>query len=197
MRGDESHSTMPLSRPASRKLLHLRDISLRGYEREDGQIDVEAHMTDTKSYSWRNRDRGQVSAGEPMHDMWLRLTVDRDFNITGCEAAMEATPHEICPGVAPNFARLVGLNVGKGFLKAASAAVGGVAGCTHLRDLLQQIGTVTWQTMFSIRHRAAGDRAPERISSNLLNTCFAYDENGALAASLGQSPAGAVSVSEN
>jgi hypothetical protein len=197
MRGDESLHAMPLSHPASRKLLHLRDITLRGYERDDGQIDVEAHMTDTKSYSWRNRDRGELGAGEPIHDMWLRLTVDQAFNITGCEAAMDSTPHHICPGAAPNFARLVGLNVGKGFLKAASAAVGGVAGCTHLRDLLQQVGTVTWQTMFSIRDRAAAASAPKQLSPNLLNTCFAYDETGALVASFGRPPTRAVSVSDN
>ena len=44
---------MPLSTPASRDLLHLRDIQLRGYQREDGLFDIEAHLLDTKAYAFR------------------------------------------------------------------------------------------------------------------------------------------------
>jgi hypothetical protein len=40
------------SAPAARKLEHLRDISLRGYLREDGLVDIEAHLTDTKTYGF-------------------------------------------------------------------------------------------------------------------------------------------------
>ena len=40
---------MPLSEPAAARLLHLRDISLRGYHRADGLFDIEAHIRDTKT----------------------------------------------------------------------------------------------------------------------------------------------------
>jgi hypothetical protein len=162
-------------------MLHLRDITLRGYEREDGMIEVEAHMTDTKSHSLSMRDRGGLSAGEPMHDMWLRVTVSPEMTIMAAEAAMDATPHNVCPQVAPNYERLVGLNIGKGYLKGAMQRLGGVEGCTHLRELLQQVGTVAFQTMFSIRGRGKTD-APKRIAPIFLNTCYTYDENGPLAA---------------
>jgi len=173
---------MPLSKPATRKTIHLRDIFLRGYEREDGLIDVEAHMTDVKTYSLTNQDRGGLSAGEPMHDMWLRITVARDMTITAAEAAMDATPYNVCPGVAPNYERLVGLNIGKGYLKGAMQRLGGVEGCTHLRELLQQLGTVAYQTMFSVRGRARDEAAQKSIHPAFLNTCYTYNENGPLAA---------------
>ena len=67
---------MPLSPPQERELLHSRDIVLRGYRRADGLYDIEAQLTDTKSYGFGNRDRGYIEAGEPIHGMWLRLTVD-------------------------------------------------------------------------------------------------------------------------
>ena len=51
---------MPLSAPAPRKLEHLRDIQLRGYVREDGLVDIEAHLTDTKTYGFPSEHRGQV-----------------------------------------------------------------------------------------------------------------------------------------
>ena len=50
---------MPLSTAAPRKPIHTREIRYTGYEREDGQFDIEAHMTDTKTYpfanDWRRR----------------------------------------------------------------------------------------------------------------------------------------------
>jgi hypothetical protein len=176
-------SAMPLSKSSPRKMLHLRDITLRGYEREDGMIDVEAHMTDSKTHSLSMRDRGGLSSGEPMHDMWLRVTVDQDMTIIASEAAMDATPYNVCPGVAPNYQRLVGLNIGKGYLKGAMQRLGGVEGCTHLRELLQQVGTVAFQTSLSVRGQASPKRDPEkRIHPAFLNTCYTYNENGPLAA---------------
>jgi hypothetical protein len=174
---------MPLPKSATRKLYHQRDIQLRGYEREDGLIDVEAHMTDIKTYSFGNSDRGAISAGEPLHDMWLRLTLDQTLTIQTVDVAMDATPHNICPRVIPNFQRLVGLSIAKGFLKNAAQQLGGIEGCTHLRELLQQLGTVAFQTMFSIRgHKKANTAAKTRIPTMLLNTCYSYNEAGPLVA---------------
>src|SRR4051794_6318848 len=53
---------MPLSQPQDRDLLHSRDIELRGYRRADGLYDIEAKLTDTKSYGSANHDRGYIGA---------------------------------------------------------------------------------------------------------------------------------------
>lgn len=186
---DRKYRPMPLSQAASRQLLHLRDIAIRGYLRTDGMIDIEAHMKDTKTYSFGNHDRGRINAGEALHGMALRLTLDVTLMVHHAEAAMDHTPHAICPGVAPNFARLEGLTIGRGFLKGAMQRVGGVDGCTHLRELLQQVATVAIQTMFSLRaHKAAreGGETEDRweIPPTLLNSCHAYNENGPLVAAV-------------
>jgi hypothetical protein len=167
---------MPLSPATPRKLLHQRDIQVRGYERADGLVDIEAHMTDTKTYSWGNQDRGGIQAGEPLHDMWVRITIDHDMMIHACEASMDATPYNVCPGAAPGMGQLAGLKIGKGFLRAAMHRIGGVAGCTHLRELLQPLATVAFQSMHGLRARTAAG-----IPTALLNTCFAYNETGPLA----------------
>ncbi|GLR68887.1 hypothetical protein GCM10010909_35690 [Acidocella aquatica] len=178
---------MPLSRATPRKLLHQRDIQLRGYERADGLVDIEARILDTKTYSWGNQDRSGIQAGEALHDMWVRVTIDHHMVIQACEASMDATPYNVCGGAAASFGRLNGMKLGKGFIKAAMEQLGGVASCTHLRELLQPIATVAFQTMHSIReHRALhnASKAPRTTSGiqvALLNTCFAYDETGPLA----------------
>ena len=182
---------MPLSPPQERELLHSRDIVLRGYRRADGNYDIEAQLTDTKSYGFANRDRGYVAAGEPIHGMWLRLTVDDQRRIVACEAASDHTPYTVCPAAAPNFARLAGLQIKPGFLKEAARRVGGTLGCTHLRELLQQMATTAYQTIDPARAKreadAAGeadvpgsDRLDTRIAAKMggapaiLNTCIAY-----------------------
>jgi hypothetical protein len=60
--------------------------------------------------------------------------------------------------------------------------LGGVEGCTHLRELLQQLGTVAYQTMFSVRGQAKAEMAQKAIHPAFLNTCYTYNENGPLAA---------------
>ena len=138
---------MPLSTPAERELLHLRDITLRGYRRADGLFDIEARLTDTKTYGFDNIDRGRIEPGEPLHGMVARFTVDEDMRIVAAEAVTDYGPFAICGGGAESFATLAGLTIASGFLKAANQRLAGTIGCTHLRELLQQMATTAFQTM--------------------------------------------------
>src|SRR5579864_976025 len=152
---------MPLSPSQERELLHSRDIVLRGYRRTDGLYDIEAQLTDTKSYGSANRDRGYIDAGEPIHGMWLRLTVDETRHIVACEAASDFTPYSICTAAAPNFTQLAGLQIKPGFLKEATRRIGGTLGCTHLRELLQQMATTAYQTIDPARAKREAEAAGE------------------------------------
>ncbi|MBC4016737.1 DUF2889 domain-containing protein [Siccirubricoccus deserti] len=174
---------MPLSDPAPRELLHLRDIQLRGWQREDGLYDIEAYLLDTKAHPFENENRGRMEPGAPLHGLWLRLTIREDMEIVACEAASDHTPYGICPQAAPNFSRLAGLRIGPGFNRAVAERVGGVHGCTHLREVLGQMATVAYQTLYPIRARkereetarlvAAGQAAPRRTPA-MVGSCIAY-----------------------
>jgi Protein of unknown function (DUF2889) len=174
---------MPLSSPVERELLHLRDIELRGWRRADGLYDIEAHLLDTKSYPFSNESRGEIPAGAPLHGLWLRLTIAEDMTVVECEAASDHTPYAVCPGAAPNFARLAGLKIGPGFNRAVAERVGGVQGCTHLRELLGQMATVAYQTLYPLRaarereeaaRRVAAGETPQRQRPAMLGSCIAY-----------------------
>lgn len=182
---------MPLSQPVARELMHSRDITLRGYQRADGLLEVEAHLVDTKPYAFGNVDRGTVQPGEALHEMLVRMTIDDTLTIVGCEAVTEHGPFFSCHDGAASMARLVGLTIRPGFLKAANAQLGGVQGCTHLREMLQQIATVALQTIWPVRSRreaaarargetATGTPSNEDGSARLLNTCHAYASDGAV-----------------
>lgn len=187
---------MPLSQPADREELHTRSIVIRGYRRRDGLYDIEAQLTDSKSYGFGNQDRGYIAAGEPLHGMWLRLTVDERMTIVACEAATDHAPYTVCPSAAPNFSRLAGLRIKSGFLREANKVVGGAVGCTHIRELLQQVATTAFQTINPDRARrdlaaagerdqAGSDRLDTRVAqrmgaSHIIDTCRAYASDGAI-----------------
>jgi hypothetical protein len=189
---------MPLSQSAERERLHTRCIEINGYRRTDGAYDIEAHLTDVKSFGQTNFDRGYIDAGEPIHDMWLRLTVDETMRIVGVEAVSDRTPYAQCPAAAPNFSRLAGMRIKAGFLREATHVVGGTVGCTHLRELLQQMATTAFQTINPAKARRemaaegvavdgrGSDAFDTRITekwgggNKILNTCLAYDAKGPL-----------------
>ena len=179
---------MPLSElDISRVPLHRRQITMDGYERADGLFDIEAHLVDTKSYPFDNMDRGTIEPGEALHGMWVRLTVGEDMVIRACEAVSDFTPYTICPKVAANFSALAGVLIGPGFNRAVKDRVGGVLGCTHLREVMAQMATVAYQTIGPRKWRrlkaerdariAAGDASLPPPRTLPIGSCYAYAED--------------------
>jgi hypothetical protein len=165
---------MPLSDPVPREQLHRREIALTGYRRADGLFDVDAEITDTKTYPLTFEHRA-AAPGEPLHHMRLRITVDENLTIVAAEAATEAGPYLVCAGGAESFARLAGLSIGRGFMREAMARLGGPAGCTHIRELVQQMATVAFQTLFGQRPRAPDDAT---MGARMVNSCHAFAADG-------------------
>ncbi len=165
---------MPLSKPESREHVHSRDIQCRGYRREDGLWDIECLMIDTKTYSFGNTDRGTINAGEPIHKMWLRLTVDDGLKIHRAEASTDAGPFSICGDITSSFGVLKGLTIGHGWRKAVLARMGREKGCTHLTDLLVgQLAVVAFQTVSPAREKR-GTATDDGKKPGLLETCHAF-----------------------
>lgn len=173
---------MPLSPPAARTALHHRRIDCAGYRREDGLWDIEARMVDTKTYDFANRDRGgTIHAGEALHEMALRLTIDTDFLIHRVEAVLDHGPYRVCGAIAPAFADLAGLRIGQGFLGEVRRRYGGVKGCTHMIELFAPLATTAYQTLFAAREAKAQTRA-ERERPRIIGTCHALAPSGEVVA---------------
>jgi len=169
---------MPLPAATSRKHVHTRAIDYRGFERDDGMWDIEAHMTDTKTYEFKNNWRGTVAVGTPLHEMLLRVTIDDDFVIRDVIAVTDNSPFKICPEITPNYKALIGIKMGLGWRKAIRQKVGGVDGCTHLTELLFPMATVAMQTIWPLlRHRqnkADSDVGKSEKRPVVLDTCHAW-----------------------
>jgi len=138
-----------------RELTHTRRVRYEGYKRADGLWDIEAHLTDIKNHDFRLKS-GVRRAGQPVHSMWLRVTIDRAFNVVDAAAVSDVVPYPSgCEEIAPAYRRLVGLNLVKDFRKSVTELFGGVRGCTHITEMLAGMPTAAVQTF-------AGDMPEER-----------------------------------
>ncbi len=177
---------MPLTTPAPRKHIHTRQIDCRGYLREDGLWDIEGHIRDSKTYPFHNEWRGHMEPGNPIHDMWIRLTVDNDFVVRAVETVMDGTPYAICGEVAPNFQRLLGEKIQSGWRRRVKELLGGVNGCTHLMELLGPVATVAFQTIrpylrYLVKQQLeAGEDDPTVRRPWQVNTCYSWASDRAV-----------------
>jgi hypothetical protein len=169
---------MPLPAAMPRRLMHVRAIDCRGYEREDGLWDIEAHLVDTKTYPLLLRDGSRErQPGEPVHDMWIRLTIDLDFVIHHVEATTESGPYPLCGDIEPNFQRLKGATIGPGWRRKTLELLGGVKGCTHLVELLGPLATTAFQSTGRARERRNAGK-PLAKKPYQINSCHVYREDG-------------------
>ena len=105
-------------------------------------------MVDVKAETVNSPGRGQVAAGEPFHDLGLRITLDQQLLIHEVEAFIDASPFDICPRITQAFKKLEGTRIGPGWQRQSKELVGGVQGCTHLNELLMPLATTAVQTMW-------------------------------------------------
>lgn len=148
-----------------REPLHTRTITVNSFVRDDGNWDLEAELIDLKSYDFPNKDGSTHRAGEPVHHMHLRITIDADFTITAAAAAYDAAPYnQHCTSIADDYRQLVGLNLLRNFRHAVKERFSRTSGCTHMSELSYVLPTVAVQTMANRRRkdRQSSGAAPRR-----------------------------------
>jgi len=174
-----------LSPPAAREEVHNRRISCNGFVREDGMYDIEAELTDNKTYPFPTEFRGDVTPDQFIHHMKVRVTIDTTMTVQAAEAITIAGPYAVCPTANDVFDSLVGLSIGPGWRRRVTQAIGGRHGCTHITELMGVIGTIAYQTRYGEESRrrrqtvaatgmeTASARSEERASV-MANSCVAY-----------------------
>lgn len=152
---------MPAVHPSiTRRPLHRRALDVQVFARDDGLFDVEASLTDVKTHDVPLAGLPR-KAGEPIHEMHLHLTVDATLTITAASSETLWMPYPgACNEHGDAYARLIGLNLMKGFRQAVQERLGGTRGCTHLTELCQILPTAVIQAMAgSVIDTREGDAA--------------------------------------
>jgi hypothetical protein len=169
---------MPLPPAAARQSIHLREVSCRGFRRDDGLWDIEGRMTDTKDYAFDSRYRGRLEPGAPVHDMWIRLTLDEQLTVRDIAVASDDHPFPTCPDIEPAYRTLVGTTLKPGWTKLVRERLGGVAGCTHLTRLVQELAVVALQTIMPLRSRDEAVTEGQQGKPAHLDGCHALATDG-------------------
>jgi hypothetical protein len=138
-------TTPPVTAPASRRLVHTRAIRVDAFARSDGLWDIEAELVDTKGGDFQLAT-GVRKAGDPVHDMRLRVTIDTHLNIVDASAESPWVPYPgHCDQIGPDYRKLVGLNLTQDFRRHVRERLGGVLGCTHITELAGLLPTAAIQ----------------------------------------------------
>ena len=163
---------MPLSTPKSRREVHYRVLDMKTFARDDGLFDVEGHLVDCKPFvTERSGNSEPVAAGQPRHDMWVRLTVDNTFVVRDVEAVSDTTPFGVCKEAAPSLAAVIGMSISSGWSIRVKERLRGTASCTHLMEVLIPLGSTAYQAINALRT----DRITNLESQvNKIDSCYAY-----------------------
>ena len=171
---------MPLSTPISpRTLKHTRAISVDAFLREDGLWDLDARITDIKTGDAR-LGSGPRPAGSPIHDLSLRVTINTEFTVVDAESVSDAVPYPgYCNTISPDYKKLIGLNLMRGFRLGLKDRLSGAAGCTHLTELAQILPTAAVQAFAGdVIDTRDGAGAEQTVKPFQLDRCHALRTDG-------------------
>lgn len=165
-----------------RRLLHTRQVSCTGYERDDGLFDIEGSLLDTKGAD-TDFPYGTVPANGVLHYMRIVMTVDRDLVIRRIRTVTDKAPTPVCSDINKAYAALAGIRIGPGFRARVAERIGGVKGCTHLTEMLGPMATTAIQTLapllrMHLRQRAAREPDFQLPPHWVIGTCHAYHPEG-------------------
>lgn len=175
------HSPPPPAAPAlapasavTREELHTRRIELQGFRRSDGLFEVEARVIDRKPHDHVPiRGDRPVPAGQPIHDMGVRLVFDEEMVVHDVHTFTDSSPYADCPDGGFPLQALKGLKMSKGWSAEVRSRLGGPRSCAHLRELLLPLATVAFQSLSTLRARQ-----PERLDAQgrplKIDSCYAY-----------------------
>ncbi len=178
---------MPLpSSSASRSLKHTRQITIEGYARDDGLWDIDARITDRKQRPLSLANGTVRPAGELLHDMHLRVTIDAQMNIVDVLAVTDAAPFMgTCETITPVYRQLIGLNLFNQFRQNVRDRTKGVAGCTHITELCSVLPTAALQSLageVKLEQKKPDDQADNGEQKPFaLDKCHAMRTDGELA----------------
>ena len=108
----------------------------QGFDREDGLWDIEAALTDVKTYDFRVSTERPFPAQDPIHGLKIRVTLNDHMVIQDIATSMDDIPHPECAGAPHGMHKLIGCTMGPGWRKVINEHVGGTEGCTHMLALL-------------------------------------------------------------
>lgn len=165
----------------TREGVHSRSIEMRGYKRSDGLYEVEGRLLDRKPHDFTPLVHSGrfVPAGEPIHEMVVKLVYDERLVVQAIESNTLSAPYVNCHEGGKALQSVVGLAMASGWSKEVKTRLGGSRSCTHLMELLIPMATTAFQSL-----SATSRTQPEPVNADgrpkKIDSCYAYSADGEL-----------------
>jgi hypothetical protein len=177
--------------------LHAREYSVRAWKLSEDSMLLRGAVMDNKPgemFAGRISEAGGTPANRgplTMHHMVVDLTVTFPaLVITDAQVVFESFPQPGCPAISEHYGQLIGLSIARGFTHEVRQRFGGPRGCTHTTALLQAMGPVAVQCIFSMRRTGVSptdaggaentDSPPRGQASFMHDTCHVWSSEGPL-----------------
>ena len=169
-----------LNNAVTRKELHFRKIEMRGWERSDGLYEIEGHVTDQKPCIFTAVSGGRVvPAGEHIHDMGVKLVINREMLVLEASTFTTSAPYQDCMSAGTALQSIKGLRIASGWSSEIRRLLGGAQCCTHLMEILIPMGTTAFQSLTMIR-QGEPDKLRANGTPTKVDSCYAYAANRAI-----------------
>lgn len=174
--------------------LHQRDYLIQSFRQSTDRLRIRGIVHDQKPPGvYIDNDPEPLS----VHQMVVDLIIEfPSLEIVDATVVMEVTPHTGCTSIEPNYSKLIGLSIARGFSRQVKDLFGGPRGCTHVGALLQAMAPVAIQSSWSMRAMNEGetsvnlgpaDHEAEALEARRqallqfnMNTCHVWSEDGTL-----------------
>lgn len=172
--------------------LHDRQYRVRAWKVSDDTMLLRGAVMDNKpgaTFAERIEAMGGSRDLRPltMHHMVVDLHVRFPaLVIEDAQVVFESFPQPGCPAISDHYRQLIGLSIARGFTHEVRQRFGGPRGCTHTTALLQAMGPVAVQCIFSMRRSpaAAGEPAAPPADAGrpsfMRDTCHVWSGEGEL-----------------
>jgi len=168
----------------ARELRHARRILCLAYQRSDGLWEVEAEVSDQKQEMVTFRSREPVKPGEFIHRMTISFLIDGNDLVKDVRAKLLTGPWRECVDAENAYSRLIGIRVVPGFQRVVRERIGRGQGCSHISDVILQVGNTylqaTWPSRVA-RQRAIDSDArnwSDPLATNFVGECHAWRRGG-------------------
>jgi hypothetical protein len=167
--------------------LHQREYQVRAWALDESTVLIRGAVMDirpSEAVTQLVREFGVTAGAQrplPIHHMVVDLHVGfPDLVIQEAEVVFEVHPQPACPAIAPDYQRLVGLSISRGFTHKVRELFGGPRGCTHTTALLQAMAPVALQSVFRMRGPRRRRDGPATAPSFMRDTCHVWSGEGEL-----------------
>ena len=176
--------------PEGTELIHTRRYEVRTYKVDDSRFILRGVVVEEKPPGLYIKEDPEVLW---VHHMVVDLEVAfPSFTIEKVSVTFNEHPHTHCVDIIPDYDRLVGVSIARGYNNKVKELFGGPRGCTHIGALLTAMGPVAIQSGWSMRAGSGNNKSREEMTPEErersyamnLNTCHMWDENGDMVSSI-------------